>query len=407
MFTAGTKTTLDIRKDFPMLSREGFAYLDSAASSQTPEPVLAAMDAYYRECRANVHRGMYATSEEATDRYEAARAKVAAFIGARTDEVVFARGTTEAMNLLAYSIGSKLGPGDEVLMTVMEHHANLVPWQQLAIRHGFTVKFIPMGADYRLDMTAAEAMLGPQTKVVSVIHASNVLGTINPVKRLAEIARAKSDALVIVDAAQTAGHIGLNVRSIDCDFLAFSGHKMLGPTGIGVLYGKRERLAALDPFLYGGDMIGEVTFASSTWNVPPQKFEAGTPNIAGAIGLGAAVDYITRVGQSAITAHEEEMTAYALAQLKSAGAVIYGPDTTEDRVGAISFGVGSIHPHDLSTILDLEGVCVRGGHHCAMPLVEMLGVPGTTRASVGPYTTRQDIDALIRGIARAKTVFRV
>lgn len=402
-----TATKIDVRKDFPMLSRDGFAYLDSAASSQTPEPVLAAMDAYYRECRANVHRGMYAASETATDRYEEARAKVASFIGSRTDEVVFTRGATEGLNLLAYSIGGKLGPGDEVLMSVMEHHANLVPWQQIAKKRGFTLKFIPLAHGYRLDMDEAERMIGLQTKVVSVMHASNVLGTVNAVKRITQLARRKSGAVVIIDAAQSVGHMALNVASLDCDFLAFSGHKMLGPTGIGVLFGKRERLAELDPFLFGGDMISEVTFADSTWNEPPMKFEAGTPNVSGAIGLGAAVDYLRAIGLEAVSAHERDMTAYAIGRLKSAGADIYGPDTAEERTGAISFGVTGIHPHDMSTILDLEGVCVRGGHHCAMPLMELLGLPGTTRASVGVYTSKEDIDALIRGVERAKKTLRV
>lgn len=398
-----------VRRHFPLYHNglRPIAYLDSAASSLTPEPVLAAMDAYYRECRANVHRGMYAESEEATRRYDEARRKLAGFLGADENEIVFTRGATESLNLLAYVLGKKLGPGDRVVISIMEHHANLVPWQQLAKERGFELKFIPLAADMSLDLEAAKALIVPGTRVVSVAYASNALGTVAPVKTLAAMAH-DAGALMVVDAAQAAGHRPLDVRGLDCDFLALSGHKMLGPTGIGVLFGKRALLEKLDPFLYGGDMILEVRKEDSTWNESPFKFEAGTPNIAGAIGLGAAVDFLNLLGLESIRAHEREISAYALERLGAVpGVAVYGPAAGRDRAGLVSFNVAGAHPHDVATVLDGEGVCVRGGHHCAMPLMAELGLNGTMRASFSVYTSKEDVDALVRAVEKTKKIFKI
>ncbi|HTK04271.1 MAG TPA: cysteine desulfurase [Candidatus Eisenbacteria bacterium] len=408
------KDTLDVmkvRRDFPVLAKaEGkrFAYLDTAASSQTPVQVLEAQDAYYFNFRANIHRGMYALSEKATEQYEGVRRKVADLIRANEDEIVFTRGATESLNLVARGLAKSLGKGDEVVMTIMEHHANLLPWQQLAIERGFAVKAIPVTADRLLDMDAAKALIGPKTKVVAVTAASNVLGTVTPVAELAALAR-KVGAAVVVDAAQLAGHQPIDVKKMDCDFLAFSGHKMLGPTGTGVLYGKKAMLEALDPMLFGGDMIREVFWDRSTWNEVPWKFEAGTPNIGGVIGHGAAVDYVRLTGIDRIAAHEHVMTAYLIDSLSSTpGVKVVGPSADAPRTGAVSFIVDGIHPHDVATILDAEGVCVRGGHHCAMPLLRELGImDGVTRASVGLYTTKDEIDLLVAGLAKARRIFRL
>jgi cysteine desulfurase / selenocysteine lyase len=398
------------RRDFPMFAGQAgkhFVFLDSAASSQTPAQVLRAMDGFYKRCRANVHRGMYAASEQATEKYEAARRRVAEFIGAAPQEVIFTRGATESLNLLAYTLSKRLKAGDEVVLTVMEHHSNLVPWQQLAKKQGFSLKFIGLTPAMTLDMDEARRLITPATKVVAATHVSNAIGTVIPVKELAALAHARG-AVMIVDAAQSAGHRPLNVSELDCDFLAFSGHKMLGPTGVGVLYGRRRLLEGLEPFLYGGDMILEVSLEDSVWNELPWKFEAGTPNIAGVIGLGAAVDYLDSLGLGAAREHERLLTAYALEKISAVKkAVVYGPPAGVDRGGVVSFTVGDIHPHDLSTILAEQGVCVRGGHHCAMPLMRYLKINGTTRASFSVYTTRQDIDALCRAIEKAKKIFKL
>lgn len=385
-----------------------FAYLDSASSSLTPELVLAAMDEYYRTYRANVHRGMYKISEKATERFEEVRRKIADFIRANESEIVFTRGTTEGLNMVAHSLAKGLGAGDEVVMTVMEHHANLVPWQQFAKEYGFALKFIPITAEYQLDMDAAAKMITPAAKVVAVTYASNVLGTIVPVAELAKLAHAVG-ATVIVDAAQAAGHTQIDVRKWDCDFLALSGHKMFGPTGTGVLYGKKALLEKLAPMQYGGDMIKEVRFDDSTWNDTPWKFEAGTPNIAGVIGLGAAADYVRSVGVDRINTHEVALANEAITKLSEIpGVRIIGPGVSENRTGVVSFDVEGIHPHDVATILDAEGVCVRGGHHCAMPLLQSLQlVNGTTRASFGAYSTAEDVDALVAGIVKARKIFRL
>jgi cysteine desulfurase/selenocysteine lyase len=403
----------DILKDFPSLHAMGMrAYLDAAASSLTPKPVLAAMDDYYANFRANVHRGMYATSAKATERYEAVRSVAAKFLGASADEIVFTGGTTDALNLLASSLGRAYGPGDEVVLTEMEHHANLVPWQEAAKRHGFALKFIPVKPDFTLDLDAARAIITTKTKAVSVVHASNALGTVNPAKELATLAHAVS-AVIILDAAQSAAHLKLDVKELDCDFLAFSAHKTYGPTGVGVLWGKKALLEKMEPARYGGDMIREVKLGSSTWNESPWKFEAGTPNIAGVIGLGAALEYLMAIGMEAVAAHDASLTAYALEKLAAmSGVRIVGPvpvpeGTGTGRIGAISFEVEGAHPHDLATLLDREGVAVRGGHHCAMPLMTKLGITGTTRASFGIYNEKEDVDALVDALAKAKLTLKV
>ncbi len=395
-----------IKNDFPCLKDGRLAYLDSAATTQTPEPVLKAMDDYYRSTRANVHRGMYRLAEEATEKFEQGRAAIAAFINASTEEIVFTKGATESLNLLAYSLSETLKPGDEVVLTVMEHHANLVPWQQLAKRRGFSIAWIEVTDDGRLDMDSVRRAIGPKTKIVSMTQASNVLGTVNPVKEIAVLAHA-AGALMIVDAAQSAPHLAIDVKDLDCDFLVFSGHKMLGPTGVGILYGKKARLDALAPFQFGGDMILEVTRQDSTWNEAPAKFEAGSPNAAGVIGLAAAVEYLRAIGMDAVLAHEKELTAYALSRLSGVGGLrVFGPKGTENRLGAISFTLEGVHPHDVATVLDREGVAVRGGHHCAMPLHAALGVPATNRASFYLYNTTDDVDALVRALEKAKELFK-
>lgn len=398
----------DILKDFPSLHAMGTrAYLDSAASSLTPTPVLEAMDAYYLECRANVHRGMYRTAGEATARYEAVRKAAAGFLSAAApEEIVFTSGTTDALNLLASSLGRAFGPGDEVVLTEMEHHANLVPWQEAAKRHGFILKFIPLTDGYALDMDAARALITPKTKAVSVVHASNVLGTVNPVKELAVMVHAIG-AVMILDAAQSAPHLKVDVRDLDCDFLAFSAHKAYGPTGVGVLYGKKALLEKLEPARYGGDMIREVTYEDSTWNDAPWKFEAGTPNVAGVIGLGAALEYLQAIGMGNVAAHDRALTSYAIGKLSAVpGVRIVGP-TAGERVGAVSFVVEGAHPHDIATLLDREGVAVRGGYHCAMPLMSKLGLAGTCRASFGIHNEEKDVDALIEAVVKAKATLKL
>jgi cysteine desulfurase/selenocysteine lyase len=404
------KEVRQLRREFPMFaaqSRKPFVYLDSAASSQTPRAVLAAMDGFYKKYRANVHRGMYPASLRATETYEAARIPVAKLIGADPREIVFTRGATESLNLLAYTLSRRLGPGDEVVVSIMEHHSNLVPWQQLARERGFAVKFIGVTPDFQLDLAAAAKLITPATKVVSVMHVSNALGTVNPVEKLAALAH-KQGAIMIVDAAQSAGHRPLDVKKMDCDFLAFSGHKMFGPTGSGVLYGKRSRLEELPPFLYGGDMILEVTRENAVWNEVPWKFEAGTPNIAGGIGLGAAAEFAIALDPAVIHEHELALARIAMAELsKIPGVKLYGPPAGSERGGVVSFTLGDIHVHDMANILGDQGVCVRGGHHCAMPLMRQLGINGTTRASFSIYNDTDDIAALAAAVRRAKKLFKL
>ena len=398
-----------IRAQFPILWRrvhgEPLVYLDSAASSQRPIRVLERIDRYYREQHSNVHRGVHALAAEATEAFESARATVAAHIGAAlASEVVFTRGTTEAINLVAGGWGgAKLGAGDEVVLTLMEHHSNIVPWQLIAERTGATLRFANVTHDGRLDLEHLRSLVGDRTRLVGVTHVSNGLGTINPIAEIAGIAHA-AGALCLVDGAQAAPHLKVDVAALDCDFYAFSGHKMCGPTGIGVLWGRAGLLADMPPYQGGGEMISEVRVDGSSWAPVPHKFEAGTPNIAGAIGLGEAIDFLNDTGLDRIAAHEEQLSAYALERLRDVpDLTLYGPDS--NRLGVFSFTYGDIHAHDLSTILDQRGIAVRAGHHCNQPLMNHLGLDATARASLYLYNSRADVDALIDGLAMAEKVF--
>jgi cysteine desulfurase/selenocysteine lyase len=394
-----------VRADFPALSRtvhgRPLVFLDSAASSQKPLPVLEAMERVYRECYANVHRGIYAFSEEATLAYENARDRVASFINAPVREgIIFTRNTTEAINLVAYAWGrTNIRSGDRILLTEMEHHSNLVPWQLLAQEKGAQLVYLPITDDGLLRMDLLDSLLDERVKLVAVTMMSNVLGTVNPVKEI--ICRAHAaGAVVLVDAAQSVPHMPVDVQDLDCDFLAFSGHKMCGPTGIGVLYGKEALLEAMPPFLGGGDMIRKVEWESATWNRLPWKFEAGTPAFVEGIGLGAAVDYLTGIGMEAIAAHERELTAYALERLSALlGLNIVGPPAHQ-RGGVVAFTFRGIHPHDIAHMLDMEGIAVRAGHHCAQPLHRRLGLTATVRASFYLYNTAEEVDALARALER-------
>lgn len=396
-----------IRRDFPILQRpvngRPLAYLDSAATSQKPAAVIDALAAFYRQSNANVHRGIHTLAEEATAAYEGARARTAAFLGAREEEIVFTRGTTEALNLVAWGWAfHHLRSGDTILVTLMEHHSNLVPWQQVAARGGFHLRAVPLTADGRLDREAFTRLLDEhRPRVVALAHMSNVLGTINPVAELAREARA-AGAVVVVDGAQSVPHLPVDVRSLGADFLAFSAHKMLGPTGLGVLYGRRERLAEMEPLLGGGGMIRLVELERSTWADPPQRFEAGTPPIAEAAAFTAALDYLERLGMAAVAAHERELVRYAWERLREVpGLTIYGPGP-DQRGGVISFTMEGVHPHDLAQVLDGEGVAIRAGHHCTQPLHRHLGVVATARASFYIYNDRDDVDRLVQGLARAR-----
>ena len=400
-----------IRKDFPILDRETkpgtkLIYFDSAATSQKPLAVIEAMNDYYRSYNANIHRGVHTLAEEATARYEESRGKVARFIGAKkASELVFTRNTTESINLVAYSWGrSKLKKGDLVILTEMEHHSNLVPWQMLASEIGIRLEFIPVTDNGLLDLSGFDSLLEQKPKLVSFMHVSNVLGTINPVKEITQKAHS-AGALVLVDGAQSVPHIPVLVTDLGVDFYAFSGHKMLGPTGIGGLWAKEEILREIPPFLGGGDMIKRVYLRSFTSNEIPHKFEAGTAQIAEAIGLGAAVDYLSSIGMEKIEKIEREVTAYAYEQMKQiSGIRILGPDITE-KGGVLSFVLGNIHPHDVAQILDDDGIAVRAGHHCAMPLHDRYNIPATTRASFYIYNTKQEVDQLILSLDRVKKVF--
>jgi cysteine desulfurase / selenocysteine lyase len=403
-----------VRADFPILAEtvngKPLTYLDSGATSQKPEAVIRAIDDYYRTYNANVHRGIYAISERATAAYEEARHKVARFIGATDDrEVIFTRGTTEGINLVAYAWGrANVGPGDLIVVTEMEHHSNIVPWQILAQERGASLAAIPLTDDGRLDLAAYDAILAEgcgRVRMVAVTHVSNTLGTINPVAEIARRAHA-AGALVLVDGAQGVPHLPTDVRELGCDFLAFSGHKMLGPMGSGALWGRREILEAMPPFMGGGSMIRRVSLQSSTYADGPAKFEAGTPSVGDAIGLGVAVDYLSAVGMEAIRAHEQELTAYALECLGGLdGLTIHGPRDTVDRAGVFSLTLDDIHPHDLATILDEEGVCVRAGHHCCQPLMDRFGLTATARASLYLYNGPEDVDRLVAALERAKAIF--
>ncbi len=395
-----------LKADFPILS-DGVHFLDSAASSQKPIPVLEAMDRFARTSYANVHRGAYKLSVAATEAYEAARNRVAEFIGASDPkEVVFTRGTTTALNTVAFGWGlENLSPGDRILSTEIEHHANLVPWQMVVKRTGAVLDHVPMTDDYRLDLDAYEEKLSPEVKIVAVTGMSNVLGTMPPVKRIAGLAH-QNGARVVVDAAQMVPHSKIDVTRLDVDFLAFSGHKMLGPTGIGVLWGRMDALEETEPFEGGGEMISDVTLHSATWAEIPHRFEAGTPPIIEAVGLHAAIDYLDSIGMDKVLQHDLELTEIALERLGDVpGVSIQGPNTTKDRGGVVSMVMEGVHAHDLATILDEGGVSVRSGHHCAKPLMNRLGVTATARASFYVYNTEQDIDALVNGLRRAGELF--
>ena len=392
--------------DFPFLKLTSrgkpLIYLDSAATSQKPRHVIEAVTDFYTNYNANVHRAIYEIGETATAAYEAARAKVAHLIGASDPHtIVFTSGTTEAINLVAYAWArTKLQPGDEIVLSDMEHHSNLIPWQLVARSTGAVLRFIPLDADEKLDMAAAADIIGQRTKLVAVVHKSNVLGVENPVRQLADLAHAQG-ALLLVDAAQSVPHLPVNVSELDCDFLALSGHKMLGPTGIGALYGRQELLAAMEPFMGGGEMISSVTRETATYNDVPWKFEAGTPNIAQAIGLGAAVDYLQQLGLDNIHAYVQNLTNYGRSKLADMpGLRLYGDPQTSS--GVLTFTLEGIHPHDLAQILDTYGVAVRAGHHCAQPLMECLGVPATTRASLYVYNVEADLDTLTEALHGAR-----
>ncbi len=401
-----------IRQDFPALNERvhgrPLVFLDSAASSQKPIQVLSALDQAYRTSYANVHRGVYYNSERTTDLYDQAREKITRFIGAPAPEnVVFVRNATEALNLVAYSYGRHfLQAGDEIVLTELEHHANFVPWQVLARERGIRLKFIPLTPQGTLDLARLDELLTPRVKLVTFAHVSNVLGTITDPRPVIERAHAVG-AKVVVDGCQAAPHMPVDVQALDCDFYALSGHKMLGPTGIGVLYGKTDVLEAMPPFMTGGDMISSVTFDSVTWNEIPVKFEAGTPAFVEAIALGAAVDYLAALGMDAVRAHEREVVAYAIERFSEVpGATIIGPTDPDIRGGALTFTIKDIPPHDLGTLLDREGVAIRAGHHCAQPLHVRLGLPATARASFYIYTELREIDALIEAIYKAKRTLR-
>lgn len=393
--------------DFPLLAANPtLHYLDSAATAQKPRAVLDALMDYYTHDNANPHRGAYALSARATDRYHEARERIARFIGVQDSaRVIFTRGTTESINLVASAWGrANVRSGDEIVITGLEHHANFVPWQQLAIETGASLKICDVTPSGEIDLDHFASLVGPKTRVVAFNHVSNALGTINPIAEMIAIAR-KSGAVIVCDGAQAAPHFPLSLDSLDVDFYAFSGHKMLGPMGIGCLVGRRSLLESMPPYQTGGDMIEFVGDERSTWNVLPHKLEAGTPNVGDAIGLAAACDYLSRLGMDAVREHEQRLTAMASAALEAIDDVrVYGPSPAQ-RSGVVSFTVGDIHPHDLATILDEVGVCVRAGHHCAQPLMRRLNLPATARASFYVYNTEDDVDALVAGVQRAREIF--
>jgi cysteine desulfurase/selenocysteine lyase len=406
--------TLDVervRADFPILSRKvhgkPLVYLDSAASAQKPKAVIDAMSRFYAEDYANIHRGVHYLSQVATDAFEAARAKIARFLNAeKADEIVFTRNATEAINLVAQTWGRKhLGPGDEVLLTELEHHANIVPWQLLRAEKGFEIKVAPIDDTGQIRLDEMAKLIGPKTKMVAVTHMSNALGTILPVREIVRMARAQG-AAVLIDGCQAIAHRPVDVRALDADFYVFSGHKLYGPTGIGVLYGKYALLDSMPPYQGGGDMIERVTFARTTFKEPPHRFEAGTPAIVEAVGLAVAIDYLAELGPSFIAAHEDDLLVYATDRLSEiSGVKIHG--TAEEKGGIISFTIDGAHAHDVATILDQQGVAVRAGHHCAHPLMDRLGVVATARASLALYTNQAEIDALVNGIGAVKRIFKL
>ena len=412
--------TVDLSKyqgDFPILSRKvrggnRFIYLDSGATSQKPESVITAESDFYRTKNAAVHRGAHLVAEEASDAYEGARANLAKFIGAQTDEVIFTKSATESLNFLAYSFGNKnskicLKAGDEIVVSEMEHHANLIPWQQLAERIGAKLTWLPITSDGRLDLSKISQVITGKTKIVAITHQSNVFGTIVPIDQIVKAARSVG-AFIILDACQSVPHFAVDVKKLDVDFLAFSGHKMLGPTGIGILWGKSELLEQLEPALFGGSMVDSVTMETATWAKAPRKFEAGVPNMAQAVGLSAAVDYLNNVGMANVESHELALTKELLEGLSQISAVnVIGPLDMKDRGGVVSFTIDGVHPHDVGQVLDQYGIAVRTGHHCAWPLMRKLNLVGTTRASFHLYNDSKDVQALLQGVIKTKEYFKV
>ncbi|UTE73891.1 cysteine desulfurase [Rossellomorea marisflavi] len=401
----------EIRKHFPILDQEvnghPLVYLDSAATSQKPISVIEAVSDYYKGYNSNVHRGVHTLGTRATDGYEGAREKLRSFINAATtEEVIFTRGTTTSINTVAASYGrANVEEGDEIVITHMEHHSNIIPWQQLAKEKGAVLKYVPLQEDGTITLEDVRATITSRTKIVAIMMVSNVLGTMNPIKEITKIAH-ENGAVMMVDGAQAAPHMKIDVQDLDCDFFAFSGHKMVGPTGIGVLYGKKKHLEAMEPVEFGGEMIDFVGLYDSTWKELPWKFEGGTPIIAGAIGLGAAIDFLEDIGLSNIEAHEHKLAAYALEKMSAVeGMTIFGPQDPAQRAGLVTFNIDDVHPHDVATVLDSEGIAVRAGHHCAQPLMKWLNVSATARASFYLYNTEEEIDRLVAGLVKTKEFF--
>ncbi|MCZ8537428.1 cysteine desulfurase [Paenisporosarcina quisquiliarum] len=401
----------DIRSYFPILNQEvngnPLVYLDSAATSQKPVQVIEALKKYYEFDNSNVHRGVHTLGNRATESYEGAREKVRNFISAKsTQEIIFMRGTTTAINTVAQSYGgANVEEGDEIVITYMEHHSNIIPWQQLAKQKGAVLKYVDLEEDGTLSLEKVRATVTPRTKIVSIMYVSNVLGTMNPIKEIAQIAH-ENGAIMVVDGAQAAPHLRIDVQDLDCDFFAFSGHKMCGPTGIGVLYGKKELLEQMKPIEFGGEMIDFVGLYDSTWKELPWKFEGGTPIIAGAVGLAAAIDFLEEIGLDEIEKHEHKLAAYAMERMSTInGLTMYGPKDPEKRAGLVTFNLDDVHPHDVATVLDMSGIAVRAGHHCAQPLMKWLQVSATARASFYVYNSEEDIDRLVAGLNTAKEYF--
>ncbi len=405
------------KKDFPIFERKvrggnSLIYLDSGATSQKPNSVIEAESNFYRTVNAAVHRGAHLLAEEASEAYESAREKIAAFIGAISNEVIFTKSATESLNIIAYSFGNpdsriNIKAGDQIVVTEMEHHANLIPWQQLAKRTGAELRWLSVTADGRIDLTNLDQVITKKTKIVAITHQSNVLGSILPVETIVKASHAVG-ALVVLDACQSAPHFALDVNKLDIDFLAFSGHKTLGPTGIGVLWGKFDLLEKLEPSLFGGSMVDSVTMESATWAATPRKFEAGVPNMAQAVGLSAAIDYLNHIGMHNIAQHEQDLTSYLLKGIIGiSGVKVVGPVDMKDRGGVVSFTVDGVHPHDVGQVLDQYGIAVRTGHHCAWPLMRKLNLVGTTRASLYLYNSKSDVDSLLESIEKVKSYFKV
>ncbi|MBS3080199.1 cysteine desulfurase [Candidatus Pacearchaeota archaeon] len=400
------KKMLDVKKEFPIFkSNPGLVYLDNAATSQKPKTVIESLKNFYEKENANIHRGVYTLSEVATEKYEESRKIIARFINANPEEIIFTKNTTESLNLLSYTIQELIEKGkNEIILTEMEHHSNLVPWQQMAKRNNFKIKFIPI-KNFELDYDKAQELITEKTALLSITHVSNVFGTINSIDKLIGIAKV-NNVLTIIDAAQSIQHISVDVKKLNCDFLVFSGHKMFGPTGIGILYGKKELLEKLSPFMTGGGMIEKVSYEKASWNEIPLKFEAGTQNIGGVIALGEATNYLEKIGINNIREHEKELLEYALDKLNEIKNIeIYNPGK-DKSLSVISFNIKEIHPHDVASILNDYNIAIRAGHHCCMPLMKKLNIPGTCRISLSIYNTKEDIDSLINGLKKVQEVFK-